>query len=291
MGKICSSSRIVKSKAYWTDSKNANKILIQGYHSDDMKPNIKLEFTIENIEKKHQYQIQVIFSDQSSFETEKVLTHQQVIKFNTNYKGNYFFEKQQLIKIYLFRDEIEYGSINSSLGKIIVSKGSVFEGKINKNIIIKISAKGISDDTSYVVCKFSADSSQSFYDAKNKISFLIRSELNKIYSSESIDGRGRFLNANIPKDLLEKGFTVSFLDSFQETIICKDENIKQFCKNNKDIYLEFIANNNRIKIFNRSTLYKEVNFIDYITTGVRIKFSIGIDYTGSNLHPNDPKYE
>ena len=47
---------------------------------------------------------------------------------------------------------------------------------------------------------------------------------------------------------MEKGFTVSFLDSFQEPIIFKNENIQQFCKSNKDIYLRLIANKNKINI-------------------------------------------
>ena len=34
---------------------------------------------------------------------------------------------------------------------------------------------------------------------------------------------------------------------------------------------------------------RNLNFIDYIKSGVRIKLSIGIDYTESNLSPTDPK--
>ena len=65
------------------------------------------------------------------------------------------------------------------MGKIVGSKGSTFEGTINKNIIIKISAQGINFNTSYVICKFSADSSHKFYDSENKISYLITSEEKK----------------------------------------------------------------------------------------------------------------
>ena len=291
MGTICKSPKTLQAKKYWVDRKETKTDIIPGSRFNDMKSNIKLEFTIENLEKNHTYQIKVNFVDHDYFETEKVLSQMPMITFNTCYMGSYFFEKQQILKIFLFKDGIQKGSINVSLGGIVGSIGSIFKGAIN-NVTIKIAAQGISEDISNVICKFEAQHispSDNFIKDKNKISYLITANGKKIYSSESIGDNGKFKSVSIPADLLKGGFTVQFLDGFQETLIFKDENIQNFCIPKNEIYLGILANNKSIKIFNKSTLHKEVNFIDYIKAGIGIKLSIAIDYTSSNLWPNDPK--
>ena len=292
MGSICKQAHTVPAKKYWVDRKDTNDSIIPGSRFQNMKSNIKLEFTIENIERNHRYQIKVNISGQDPFVTEKVTSHDSFITFNTCFIGSYFFEKQQVLIISLYRDDIEYGSIRTSLGGIVGSIGSVFKGAINNNVVIKVSAQGISEEASYVHCNFEAEHtspSDNFIDPKDKISYIIISEGKKIYSSESISTKGKFKSVKIPTDLLKRGFGIQFLDGFQEQISYKGENIQQFCIPRNEIYLGVSANGKRINLYNKSFLFQNVNFIDYIKAGIEIQLYIAIDYTSSNLLPNDPK--
>ena len=292
MGSLCNTAKEVQARKYWVDRKNTNTSIAPGTRFNNLKSNIKLEFTIENIENNHTYQIKVNFSNEQPFYTEKVLSKMNIITFNTCYMGSYFFEKQQLLKVFLLKDGNEIGVISVSLGAIVGSVGSVYRGVIKNNITLKISAQGISEDASYLTCKLEAEHislSDNFVKPEDKISYNIVSEGKKVYSSESINPRGKFKTVDIPLDLLSRGFGIQFLDGFQESISYKNENIQQFCaSNNNNIYLECSANNKKLNIFNKSTLKKDANFIDYIKAGIRIKLSIAIDYTSSNLHPSDP---
>ena len=142
MGSICKSAKTVQSRSYWIDRQDTNQSIIPRDYNN-MKSNIKLEFTIENIEKNHKYQVGIIFAGEQPFYTETVLSQMFLITFNTCYIGSYFFEKQQHLTIKLLKDGKENGSLNTSLGGIVGSIGSVFKGSINNNVIIKISAQGL----------------------------------------------------------------------------------------------------------------------------------------------------
>ena len=89
--------------------------------------------------------------------------------------GSYFFEKQQLLKVFLLKDGNEIGVISVSLGAIVGSVGSVYRGVIKNNITLKISAQGISEDASYLTCKLEAEHislSDNFVKPEDKISYI-----------------------------------------------------------------------------------------------------------------------
>ena len=292
MGSMCKTAKEVKARKYWVDRKGTIETIGPGTRFNNLKSNIKLEFTIQNIENNHTYQVKVNFSNEDPFYTEEVLCKMNIITFNTCYIGSYFFEKQQILKVFLLKDKKEIGSLSTSLGGIVGSIGSVYKGTINNNISVKISAQSISEDVAFVKCKLEAEHvslSDYFSKSEDKISYIVVADGKKVYSSESINPRGKFQSVNIPVDLLSKGFGIQFLDGFQESIAYKNENIQQFCNSNNNIYLFAKANGKQINIFNKSSYIKEPTFLDYIKAGIRIKLSIAIDYTSSNLHPSDPK--
>ena len=292
MGTICKQAHTVQAKKYFIDRKDTNESIVPGSRFNSRKSNIKLEFTIENIEINHLYQIKVNISDQDPFATEKVRSHYPIITFNTRFMGCYYFEKLQILTLTLFKDERENCSIRISLGAIVGSKENVFKVASNNNVIIKISAEGISNNASNILCGLEAkhtNPSDNFIDPKDKISYIIISEGRKIYSSESISNNGKFNSISIPTDLLNSGFGIQFLDGYQEQIGYTNENIHQFIIHTNDKYLGVSANGKRINIYNKSFLISNVTFIDYIKAGVEIQLYIGIDYTSSNLPPNDPR--
>jgi hypothetical protein len=292
MGSLCRTAKIVHAQTYFENRNTLQTSISPFIKSDDFKSNIRLDFKIENVEINHNYQLIVKFFQQSDFSTEIVKSINKIITFNKCFLGSYFFEKRQPLEVYLLKDGIHNGSLRVDLGSIVGSSKGMYRGIINNNIYIIISALGISDNISYVKCKFIANHTSSndyFSKPENKISYVISSGNKKIYVSESVSINGIFKEVEIPSDLLINGFSVNFLDGYQDSIIYKEENIQHFCNLNNDIYLTFNSNNQRIYIYNKSFFKKNVSFIDYIKAGVIIKLTIGIDYTSSNKVQTDPK--
>ena len=288
----CKSPKVLTTpKIYFEDRKELQES-ISPIKPVELKSNIKLEFSLENIDKNHNYQIIAKIQGQTPFFTEIILGQSEKITFNKSFICSYFFEKKQLIDVSLIKDGTQYGSLNLTLGNIVSSIRSIYKGSFNNKIKINISAEEIGEDNFTLCCKLSAiysSSGRSFYNPEDKISYIITSNYNKtIYESESISSSGQFRDIKIPLYLLKNGFVISFLDCFQESLSYKNENPQQFCQTSNNEYIGIINGNKKINIINNSYIYKNPSFLDYIKNGVRIKLSIGIDYTESNLVPSDP---
>ena len=280
MGNICRSTRSPKHV-----SQKCNFV------PESVKNNsiIRLEFSIENIEINHNYYLQIILSSsQQRFNTGNVLSKTPFIKFNEYYNCEYYFEKNQILYLELYEDFNLKDLFNVPLGIIICSYEFIYKKEMKNGINMTISAIKISDN-SYANFKIEAlyTASLNFEKLENKISYSISSGEKEIYSSESISKNGKFKEVSIPLNLLEKGFNINFFDAYQECLFSKMENIFKFCENNQGNYFSFSSKNNKINIINNSTL--NFDLIDYFKAGVRIKFSIGIDYTSSNYEPKNPR--
>ena len=298
MGEVCEKPKLAKQRTFFNESKitpsmNSMNMESNGFDYQNMKTKVKLEFKIENIENNHKYQLKARFLESGyseSFTTEIVTSHINLIIFNTCYICDYFFEKRQMLQITLIKDSKDEGNIQLPLGQIIGSQGSFYRTQIGRVSFITISAQGLSDSNSNVNFDFKVQpiSFIDFSKNSNKISYLITSNGRKIYESESISGSGQFKSIKIPSSLIEKGFTLSFLDSRQKTLAYKNETIQSFLQQNKGIYLGININDKILNIINASRFIRSFNFIDYIKNGVQIKLNIGIDFTASNKLPNDP---
>ena len=291
MGNTCKQPKVLRKRFYFNVDEEQNNCP-NGFNN--MKSKIKLEFSLENCQKKSRYQIFAKFTDGLSppFSSEKILSESNFIVFNTCLICDYFFEKTQTLSVTLMKDSALIGTKNIVLGNIAGSPGSTFKTLIGDNISIIVSAQSISDNKSDVEFDFEVKKIKNvdFRETKNKISYLITSGGRKVYSSESISSRGAFDKARIPAALLQNGFSVIFLNSIQESIGYRDEpNIDSFTYPNNQIYLHLVQDKKSLfNIYNQSKLIKNFNFIDYIRNGVTIKLTIGIDYTSSNKAPNDP---
>jgi len=289
---VCDQPKMAKKRTFFRES-TMNEAQADNSNFQNMKSKVKLEFTIENIEINHKYKIDAMllnsqFTD--GFSTETVNSHNNIIIFNTCYICDYYFEKRQDLQISLFNNSQKEGTIKLPLAQIVGSRGSTYKQKIGKNAFIIISAQGISDDNAYLEFNFTTKciSYFDFNKISDKISYLIISNGKKIYSSESISSFGNFEPIKIPVALIDKGFTVSFLDSNKEMLGFKNESIQSFIASNGNIYLDLNVNKKQLSIINNSHLIKNYSFIDYIKNGVFIKLDIGIDFTASNELPNNP---
>ena len=99
------------------------------------KSKIKLEFTIENCQGNHRYQINSTFieSHSSPFTSENVLfksnklNQLNSITFNSRLICDFLFEKTQTLIINLMKDSIIVGSKNIILGNIVGSPNSTYK--------------------------------------------------------------------------------------------------------------------------------------------------------------------
>ena len=291
MGSECSKKTIVKSKTFFNI--NRSQTFNNNYNYQNYKTPIKLEFTLDGCEKQ-KYQIKITMGDNIDiFSTEIASVKQKIVTFNTCYICDYFFERQQYFNIKLLKNGIGDGNIKVPLGIIVGSPNSTYKTKIGikgENLII--GAQSIKDTDSYIDFDFEVKSMNNinFGNINNKFSYKILNMGRLVYQSESVSDFGKFQPIRIPIAILEPNFTVSFLNSNQETIIFKDETIGSFTEPKSDdlFYLGFYINDNKISIFNNYKIYRNYNFIDYIKNGVNIKLSIGIDFTSSNKQPNEP---
>jgi hypothetical protein len=295
--KCCRPDPKLQKKKFYFDIKEDDKNTLTT-RMVKQKSKIKLEFTIENCQENHRYQINSTFieSRSSPFTSENVLfksnklNQLNSITFNSCLICDYLFEKTQTLIINLMKDSIIVGSKNIILGNIVGSPNSTYKTDIGGNTYIIISAESC-DSNSYIEVDFKIDSNNvDLNQIKNLISYGIYSNNRKIYYSESISWKGEFDIVKIPVSLLKDGFTVIFLNAWQETIGTRNEpNIDNFKNPSSQLYLNLVDDSKLLfYVYNKSRLIKNYDFIDYLRNGVTIKLTIGIDYTNSNKDPNNP---
>ena len=124
----CQSPKILTSPKIYFEDRNVVRESINPIKSEELKSNIKLEFSLENIDKNHNYQIIAKFQGQNPFLTEIISGQSQKITFNKCFICSYFFEKKQLLDVSLLKDGIQYGLLNLTLGNIVGSMRSIYKG-------------------------------------------------------------------------------------------------------------------------------------------------------------------
>ena len=299
MGSVCENGKrkpkLVNRRIFFNiEECQVNKPSNPSNSAQNYKTPVKLEFTLDNCESHHKYQIQATMNNKNeAFNTEVATIKQKGITFNTCYICDYYFERQQYLNITLLKDSKPDKNIKVILGIIVGSLNSTYKtpiGSKGENIIIN--AQSLKDTDSFIDFDFIVKTNNNFdfSDINNKISYQIFNRGRLVYQSESISSFGKFEPIRIPIAILEPDFTVIFLNCFQEKIIFKDENVNSFIEPNSNdlFYLGLPINNNKLMVYNNSKIFRHYSFIDYIKNGVTIKLTIGIDFTSSNLQPLDP---
>ena len=273
-----------------TASTNQNN---NGNYNDNSKTPVKLDFFLENAEKGQAYSIIILFpGNVNKFTTERITASNNNILFNTCYICDYFFERQQYLNISLEKNQKNKGYIKIPLGIIIGSPKSTYRTEIPDNReVLTIKANPLNDTNSFLEVDLQARNLDSdFSEIKNKISYRIAGNAgNIIYDSESVNYAGQFDPIKIPLALLEPNFTISFLNCVRKNLSYKQEAPDNFVNNPPNsLYLGLVNGTQRINIFNNSKISRHFTFLDYLKNGVTIKLTIGIDFTSSNLPPDNP---
>ena len=125
-------------------------------------------------------------------------------------------------------------------------------------------------------------------DEKYKLYYKIKKNNNILYESEAFTDDGKFNMVQIPLNILNSDFSILFLNYKNQIVKEVATNEKEIANSKNKLLLKFkLTGNESLCIFNESSIMNKITFLDYINSGVRITLPIGIDFTGSNGHPDD----
>ncbi len=291
-----SAPEIVKAVKYYNETESSNKS--QGNNPENLKEKIKLEFSLKNCCSGKKYSINASFLEENEkdFLTEEMPNKNNEINFEKFYICNYFFEKEQKIQIILYKEDELIFNQASTLATIVGAKHNLYVNKIKTGETLIIKAVKLGNGKSYVNIDINIkeNGQNNEFLSKRNLLFEINCNKTKIYSSESISCEGNFEQVKIPSYLLSPEYTVNILES--KSKIIKSSYTKRIDSlqrtndknNNNNIQLKLpISKNLILSIYDNSSFNENLSFFDFISSGIRIKLSIGIDFTGSNGHPLD----
>ena len=290
-----SSSQNVKAIKYFNEIVTTTKTIERMDSINDINQKIRLTFCLQNCKNGCNYIINALLleTEKNNFSTEEKEAQNDEVSFENFYVCDYYFETKQNIQIIIFRDDTIINTFTTALGYIIGSKNNTLVKKIENQEILNIKSEKLGTDKSYtkINIEIKQENNDENYFKKNKLFFEITCNNRKIYSSESITDNGTFNQIKIPSYLLSPKYTVKFYN-------CEDKSLKasydnEICLlNNKEYMGKLritipISKKISLYIYDNSEFHPNYSFYDFISAGVKIKLSIGIDFTGSNGHPLD----
>jgi hypothetical protein len=229
---------------------------------------------------------------------------------------DYFFEKNQYLLIDVKGFDRSF-RINTTLGKVVGSRGQCANLPFGNNTqeSLLISANTVKDnnvnlflDMSVSVSNCNSHHNIFYLVKKKKLSNVVpnvgvnpvpttqmvgvsntSTDFVSIYKSEIKqvgNGYVTFKQMKIPTNFLSNGnFDHPFLIEFHNVSTGQILGIHSTTINKILTEKSFVAGSVSVNCI--SDTVKEYTFMDYLKGGVRLSLSIGIDFTGSNGHPND----
>ena len=217
------------------------------------------------------------------------------------YSCEYNFGKEQNLKIELFignSNSFRCFPISTSIGEIVGNENSkkifYIEGRDEK---LEVKAEKIKNKNKFLTLHFNIKISPEihedlkkiyFKDEEYKLYFQIKKKDYILYESEAFTDDGKFNMVQIPLNILNSYFSILFLNFEKQIVKEISTSVKEIINSKDKLLLKFkLAENEYLCIFNESSIMNEITFLDYINNGVRVALDIGIDFTGSNGHPDD----
>ena len=279
---------------------------------DTEREKLFLSFELNDCIISNIYSIKIIYSDNDF----KEIKESDPVKcqnsgsslFLFQFRCDYKFEREQKLIIEITKtNNINKNTYNiqTSIGEII---GNEIDNMFGINIYklndiketLKIKAEKIKINIQFLIFHFTLKITpeidalkkyEYFQNIKFKIYYIIETKEKKIYESETYTDNGKFNIVQIPLNLLENGFKISFFNYKLNQIGCIETNIKDFINPEKKGHIIFsnrLTMKEKINIYNFSFIREEITFLDYILKGIRIGLNIGIDFSHSNKPTDDP---
>ena len=303
----------IKSKAavkYFENNSNQ----FQNYDKEEKETQndkIQLDFNLINGKNNYVYGLRLVNPEKNSFNDSFIsdfIKCQNSSKTNLlKYSCEYSFGKEQTLNLELMikqKNGFKSYQISTSIGEIVGSEHSTKVFDIN-GIDEKLEVKGKSSRNrmKYLTIHFNLKISSSSNEAisemareeylkneKYKIYFKIERNNNILYESEAFTDDGKFNMVQIPLNVLNSDFTILFFNYKNQNIGKINTNVKQITHPNEKQKVYFqkrLSLTDNLYIYNVSSIKDEIKFLDYLNHGVRLALDIGIDFTGSNGHPDD----
>ena len=294
---------IVKAVKYF----NEIEILNKNTHSNanhysiyNQAEKIRLEFSLQNCKNGDKYSINALFlekegKEEKDFKSEEKTSKDDEIVFENFYICDYYFEKEQNMQIIVYREDQKPFYIITTLATIVGSKHSSFMREIENKEKLIVKAVKLGNDKSYINININIKNNEpdNDYLKKNSLIFVITSNNRKIYSSESSSTEGNFDQIKIPCFILSPGYNVDIIRVKNNKVLASYNKLieglhfkKTNSNNNLQIKIPF-SKEESISVYDNSEYNDNFSFFDFISSGVRLNLSIGIDFTGSNGHPLD----
>jgi hypothetical protein len=288
------------------DSGNNNG---KGDESENLIQEVELFLSMNDIQKISNYSIKVWICNNKKLkqydylgQTEEI--SEDNIDFGTTFSFNYYFEKEQILRLNILEDNNKLVEKDITVGTIMGSVNAILSKKIEV------------DDIFYGNIQLELKKKEKNL-LENQISkFILKFELNDINSGEYFILLKRKTNLNkwracykSNEFFLQNGtlpqFTIDTIllcDSEKDFLLLElyDSN-DTFFKGCTQFTLENLNKNSRIKLYDAMNSptqigYVTINhiqslkktFIDYIKGGININLDIAIDYTASNEDPKNP---
>ena len=276
------------------------------------KEDIQLIFNLLNAKKNYLYNLHLknpdkdFYDDSTPFEDYKKCSDSNTIFFFA-YKCEYYFGKEQKLKLEVTTNDsnqIKSYNLDITIGEVIGSENSTKCFYINKNQsdeILEVIAKKIQKKEKFLTVHFNLkimsnrgepvtkkQEKQYFENESYKIYYQIVKNKYILYESEVFTDDGKFNIVQIPVRLLNSDFIVIFYNNKNKILTKIDTNLQAMTHSKEQMfYNRQLTINDKLYIYNYSSIKEEITFLDYINNGVRIALDIGIDFTGSNGHPDD----
>ena len=223
-----------------------------------------------------------------------------LLKNNYDYK----FSKEQKLKLELIINENICFNFDITIGEIIGNENSTKIFNIDKlDEKLEIKAQKIKTKIQYLTFHFGLEiypksnnieiqnskEKKYFVNEKYKLYFKIENNNTILYESEAFTDDGKFNFVQIPINIVYSDISINFFNNKNQNLGgCKGlEEILHPKSKDKIIFSKQLTLNDKLIIYNYSSLTEEITFLDYINKGVRIALDLGIDFTASNGHPDD----
>ena len=221
------------------------------------------------------------------------------------YNCDYYFGKEQKINLELMVKSNSFKSFNfcTTIGEIVGNENSIKCFNItNRDEIVEVKAIKVKTKMKYLTIHFNLKLSAAegnitkiqeeeyFKNEKYKIYFKIEKNNAILYESEAFTDDGKFNIVQIPLNILSSDFNISFFNYKNQNLGKVKTNVNQIAHQkfqNKLFFQKRLSLKDTLNIYNFSSIREEITFLDYIKNGVRVALDIGIDFTGSNGHPDD----
>ena len=291
------------------------KLAIKNYENllanqNNANEEVQIIFNLTNARKDCEYSLHLRNPDKDFNDDSLVVDNKKCSDSNTIfffvYNYDFSFGKEQKLKIELVTKDLKseksisfdiiiaevFGNENSTKSYPINSNyGEILEIKIDnqkkkaKFLTFHFDLKIVSNKNEPI----SKDlEEQYFINESYKIYYQIVLNNILLYESEVFTDDGKFNIVQIPVELLESGFSIIFFNYKNKKLGKIDTDIQKMTNSKESLlFSKQLTINDKLNIYNYSLIKEQITFLDYIKNGVRIALDIGIDFTGSNGHPDD----